>query len=306
VLAWRGIGIAIAGGTPELRAWLEAFLCPPFVRGDRADVRVEVAIGDIAGEPTGEHVECFTLDEAPLRLPIVATARGRAAYDASMGALLYDDGSVVLAGDSRHGRIFVMRVVRELASAHAASHGDLALHASAIAHGGRAYVFVGPKRAGKSTLLAYALGQGARLVANDRVIVELAALPIARGMPTIVAFRPDIFPWFPGLAERIAGAPAPLGPAQLAAALGTTTIAEAPIARIFALAPERGDDFAIAERATTLELVARGTQAARFARPEPAPLADRLAALLARVPCHRLVLGPRAYDSPALWRALIA
>src|SRR5262249_21756687 len=135
--------------------------------------------------------------------------------------------------------------------------GVLDLHAAAVAVGERAVLLVGPKQAGKTTLLVDALASGrAQLLANDRVFVELSARAArAFGMPTLGSRRTGTLRWFPdrahGLPERrgllaaeelaagAGGAPTAaarlhlsLSPGQLAGRLGAGVAAAAPIAAI--------------------------------------------------------------------------
>jgi hypothetical protein len=85
----------------------------------------------------------------------------------------------------------LMRVLRELASSHGSSRGELPIHGAAVAAGERVTLFVGEKGVGKSTLLVHALmHEGTRYVSNDRVFVRLdSGVPSAHGMPTIVSLR---------------------------------------------------------------------------------------------------------------------
>lgn len=53
--------------------------------------------------------------------------------------------------------------------------GHLALHASAVSIDGRAVAFLGPKAAGKSTLALALVRCGARLLADDTLVVRLGA-----------------------------------------------------------------------------------------------------------------------------------
>lgn len=67
----------------------------------------------------------------------------------------------------RHG--YVRALLRDL-------HGHLSVHASAVALGGRAVVFVGPSGVGKSTVAAeMCLQQGAELLADDVVLFDVGA-----------------------------------------------------------------------------------------------------------------------------------
>jgi hypothetical protein len=95
-----------------------------------------------------------------------------------------------------------------------AMRGILGLHASAIRAGGRATIFCGPSRRGKSTL-ARALGEaGNEVLGEDGVVVAMegrpAALPGARGVrvrPGAPGARADLVP-DPGPAEP---GPCPVG-----------------------------------------------------------------------------------------------
>jgi hypothetical protein len=151
-----------------------------------------------------------------------------------------------------------MRAVREIAAIGMRGEaGCLDLHAAAFAVKDRAVLLIGPKRAGKTTLLSSALGSGrARLVANDRVFVDTRRHPaLAAGMPTLVSIRPDTIERFPRLASSVPGGSAllhtgemeayaagglddakprkyALSPAQLAEQLGAGTLRCATIAAI--------------------------------------------------------------------------
>lgn len=90
-------------------------------------------------------------------------------------------------------RIALLRLVREFASDRIASEGMLLLHAAAMEHDGRGLLIVGPKRAGKTSLLIHCLHDpGSRFIANDRAVVSGDGLRQWRlgGMPTVVSIRP--------------------------------------------------------------------------------------------------------------------
>jgi hypothetical protein len=69
--------------------------------------------------------------------------------------------------------------------------GLLALHASAVAIGGRAVAFTGQSGAGKSTLAAHCLAAGARLVADDLLVLsfERDGVFAHPGMPNVKLWR---------------------------------------------------------------------------------------------------------------------
>jgi len=199
-----------SASTPTLE-WLEEFLGPWFVvrpdpaplRAPVVGVRVDAALFHdrmrAVQAPVGK-VACFTMDQGEELLALVLDETGHElAVDATWGFALgvrTNGGGArtidVLAENERPAaRLALMRVLRELASAHAASLGEIPLHAAAVAEGEAVTLFVGGKGAGKTTLLVHALTLGTtRFVSNDRVFVRLgSAPPLVRGMPSIVSLR---------------------------------------------------------------------------------------------------------------------
>lgn len=65
--------------------------------------------------------------------------------------------------------------------------GVFCLHGSAVAWGGAAVAFVGPKRHGKSTLAAVLAGRGARLLSDDVIAVTAAPCPLV--LPGVASVR---------------------------------------------------------------------------------------------------------------------
>jgi hypothetical protein len=206
-------------------------------------------------------VDAFVLDGRVVRLPARTGSDGRrAVLDRELDAVyvVAPDATrveIVAGGSIAAARVAFMRVVRELAASEARRHGALLLHAAALGLGGRAVLLVGPKRAGKTTLLLRALAiPGATFVANDRVVVGPGAMAVARGMPSIVAVRPEVLGALGAVGERVrvlgyrhdltmaearrSGATPPPGggadltPAQLCDVLGVRAAAEDPIGAI--------------------------------------------------------------------------
>jgi hypothetical protein len=102
-----------------------------------------------------------------------------------------------------------MRLVREVATVQCLRKGLIHIHGSAFAHGGSAVVIVGPRRAGKTSLLVNTLRTGkADFVTNDRLFIdrdEGRGGPCdAIGMPTIVNVRAECLEMFPELKLRFA------------------------------------------------------------------------------------------------------
>jgi hypothetical protein len=67
--------------------------------------------------------------------------------------------------------------------------GHLALHASAVSIGGRSIAFLGAKGAGKSTLALALVRRGARLVADDTLVVRMDAVALPWAAPGVQRVR---------------------------------------------------------------------------------------------------------------------
>lgn len=79
--------------------------------------------------------------------------------------------------DRERGIVDLCRVIKQLAATHFEARGRHVLHAAAVEFDTRAVLFVGPKGAGKTTLVRAALNAGARFVANDRVFLQATTAP---------------------------------------------------------------------------------------------------------------------------------
>lgn len=110
--------------------------------------------------------------------------------------------------------------------------GDLALHASGVAIGGRAFAFAGPSGRGKSTLAAALMAEGHGLITDDICRVAFAAeSAFAMPGPSRLRLWPDaaqmlgktrdmLAPGRPGHAKRVlAGAAEIAGPVPLQAVI---------------------------------------------------------------------------------------
>jgi hypothetical protein len=152
------------------------------------------------------------LDDSVVVLPLwSAKDAKRVVFDENFEIFyLVDDERVTLL--ARKNRLNVrtpfMRVVREFAMNHARRAGSFFLHASSFTVGERAVIIAGPKNAGKTTLLMYALHDpSTRYLTNDRLLVcsDEAGFRL-RGMPTILSVRERTFELLPelrsGLFER--------------------------------------------------------------------------------------------------------
>jgi hypothetical protein len=249
--------------------WLAEFLSPWFSVGAEAAYTATVTFRTTPGahkEAAGAwtrhanqaEVDCFVLDSRVVRHPAWRDLDGgwtivdheldavyRVAPDAARVEVMA--GSGVPAA-----RVALMRVVRELATAEALRNGALLLHAAALVRDGQGILLVGPKRAGKTTLLLRALAvPGTAFIANDRVVVDGTRDAVARGMPSIVSVRPEVLAPMPSVAARLralgyhhsltmaearhagsgqpSGGGADLSPAQLCDLLGVRATSAAPV-----------------------------------------------------------------------------
>jgi hypothetical protein len=342
-LRWDSFGIAVEGAAAPL-AWLREFLLPAFEAGEAAEgARVALVLDParyaaLAAPACAREVACFTLDGGFRRLPCRDGAGGsRVLHDAEervVQVVAGADVTVVAEEDHRKARTTLLRVVRELATAHALRRGMLPLHASAVEAGGRVVAFAGPRRSGKSTLLLHALlAGGARFVSNDRLHVDPRS-GRARAMPTIVALREEALARFPALAGRLRERgydrrwslaetvrgegrwPPSLAPAQLCAAAGADAAPGGPLAAVAfpAVSTEPGFDVRplapheAAERLAS-SLIGADGPAEAYAGPGPVPplpVADACAALAGRVRCLAVRLGEGAYEPPGVFEAIVA
>lgn len=200
-------------------AWLEEFLCPPFVAGDVAVPDVTVALvvdrrrhqAATSAWTAREEIDCFALDSTVLSLPV--RHESDAAFvvrDEQFGTFYRIDRAArrveVLAHRDRPAlRTPLMRIVREIAMNHARRRGELFVHAASIACNGRAALLCGVKNAGKTTLLIHALTTlGAGYLGNDRAIVTFDdSVARVRGMPSIVTVRAPTLTLLPAFRDRL-------------------------------------------------------------------------------------------------------
>lgn len=252
---------------------------------------------------------------------------------------------VVVAPSPRPSmRIALLRLVREYATHHLAAEEAVQLHAAALGHDDRGMLIVGPKRAGKTSLLIHGLGEpGSMFIANDRAIVSRDARDGWRlgGMPTVISIRPGTVELLPrpgfsaarrwsarmtlseALAATVDGPPASaaqplsLSPRQLCHALGVGRVESAPLRAIVFPRVDAGREGLHVER---LEADEAG-QRLRSHRLDPAGTVFRsdlagagasagsaavLAELPASIPAFEWVLGKRAFAEGSFRSALSA
>ena len=212
-----GAPITIRSELPGVLAWLQEMLTPGFSLREENDTALHVAIDaetdrdrEAHRGPTPEaSLPCFALDTKVIRLPGRAVGSSFVLEDEHRGTRFQlAPGSVRISPvrpDARV-RLSAMRVVREMATVGAlAVDGRIQLHAACLAWEGRCLVLAGPKRAGKTTLLArLAASTGAEIVANDRLILRDTAHGWqVTGVPTIVSVRPGTMRRLPDLFQTV-------------------------------------------------------------------------------------------------------
>lgn len=227
-LRYRDLQIAVSSDHNADLIWLHDFLGPSYQRlespAEPADcgvgLRVDPSWNDrrqawrrqAAG--TLSQVLAHVLDGTNLHLPCHLQADGALlAWDDLFDCFYHQDATGACsilqpAGPPRprRPRIVLMRAVREFVLHHELRRGALALHASGLVQGGRAVLFAGPRRAGKTTLLSACLSlvPDLRLLANDRVMVRAQGQDWrCRGMATVVSVRPGGDQLLPDLHRRL-------------------------------------------------------------------------------------------------------
>ncbi len=215
-----GAPITIRSELPGVLAWLEEILAPGFSvqEEEGTALRVEIAAEIVrdGGWPPATSLPCFALDNEVLRLPGRAVGSSFVLEDEHWGTRYEVAPGSVRISPSRPDarvRLSALRVVREMATVDAlAVGGRIQLHAACLAWEGRCLVLAGPKRAGKTTLLArLAASTGAAIVTNDRLI--LRDTPHGwqvTGVPTIVSVRPGTMRRLPDLFRTVPAMPRPV------------------------------------------------------------------------------------------------
>jgi hypothetical protein len=216
--------ITVDGALPDVK-WLTRFLYPairmvspdvadgPVVRLDTSDTS-RAAWRAAHGE--GRPRVAFVLDEGPVVMAETEMEGGTYLVDSSSGvgySLSETPHSVVVhaSASNTSGRIAFMRVVREFMHNAIVDNGGAVFHAAAAATPHGAVLILGPKGAGKTTMLARLLGlDGIHYLSNDRVAVPppmWMAPPGAHPIPTIVGVREGTRAMVPDLAAALAAVP---------------------------------------------------------------------------------------------------
>jgi len=340
-IAYDSLVIAARCADTAPLAWLGEFLgatfdpASPSAPPDHA-IALEFGAAAPAAAGLAEPLDCFSLDGEFLSLPARRGPQGSLAIRDDAQGISYDvrgrDVTILAPADGPAARLALLRVARELATAHALRLGHLHVHAAAASFAGRVVALSGPRGSGKTSLLLHLLlGGGAAYVTNDRLFVDVER-GVARGMPTIVSLREDTLARFPAFAQRLRESgyarertiaetrdPARwrpnVSPAQLCALAGVPETGAGTLGVVVfpSLAGEvstfavRALDPAEAARRLRRGLLLAAlperpaTAFAGGTRPRDSSELDRLCRdLAARVPCLELRLGPHAYEGPAV------
>lgn len=217
---WEALHFRVRSPLASHLVWLREFLTPHFSPGAGAsppiDIGLEIDPGRFKrcqGLPlAGEPVPTFALDGGvvllePRRAPPGAlrlwNEKHRVFYEVAA-----DRRSVsILAGaDAPALRPALQRAIREYVMNRAQAGGGFLLHASCILpRPGRPMVVAGPRGSGKTSLLLFAARDGARPLANDRVLVARRGRSYTvRGIPSVLNIRVGSLGFLPGLEQRIA------------------------------------------------------------------------------------------------------
>lgn len=356
-LRFPGLDLDVHGADADL-AWLEEFLVPAFerraggaahhdagsiaARHDAGRVTVVVRIDPArhrdrrARGPAGGDVVCFEMDAGALRLPLWHDDPGWRTVRGDDDILLRVSPArrrVELLAD-RPGfgvRLLLLRTVRELACRAAVADGGALLHAAAFDLDGQAILLAGPKRAGKSSVLLFALRQaGGAYIGNDRVLLRPDGRSgvLARGVPTIISLREGSLALFSGVRDQLrrrafhsfitldeardretSPPPEPtdgrfgITPAQLCALAGCAATGEAPATALL-FPTVRDDPGPLRLEALDTREATRLAAAARFGSTSQGTIPADPAALLARVPAFRCCVGPESFGLPESVTAL--
>lgn len=207
--------VAVESDDADVLRWLDEFVVPWFepcvpgaadrvIRYESSSAACETFAGDLARMPA-QKLLVFALDSDVVTLAGGADGGVALANDPDLGAhyrVTSERIDVVAEPANPRARVALMRVVREvLVNAAQDAAPRLDLHAAAVATAAGAVLLAGPKRAGKTTLLAQLVAEGAAgLIANDRVLVDVESTPpVAAGVPTLVAIRPGTLALYPRL-----------------------------------------------------------------------------------------------------------
>jgi hypothetical protein len=220
-LRYLGLRVRVESADTRDLTWLQEFVAPPFEVVDaggwnravsfEVETKQHAALMDL-GTDHGVTAPCFALDQQLVHHPVWASRSGeRIVYDQEFDVFYHVRAGalhvrVVTAEGNRAARIGLMRVVRELGMSYVWRSGGIVAHAAAVRLGDEGLAIVGPKGAGKTSLLTFLLRhRDAQYVSNDRVLLRIEnGRPLLRGLPTLVSVRSGTLAMFPALRDQLA------------------------------------------------------------------------------------------------------
>ncbi|HIB64767.1 MAG TPA: hypothetical protein EYO33_06575 [Phycisphaerales bacterium] len=352
---WGSCHFRLSGNDPTDRLWLEDFLTPWYLFSDHCRGRhIRLWHDDEAYARATTEMEvsstsprnCFSLDSQLIVKPGWTTSGRTTVFDEIRMCFyqVFDDEITLLTrAGSVAARVSLVRTLRELAWQRTCQT-MLALHSSALVFAGRAFLILGPKRAGKTTLLSYLLNSTeAEFLSNDWVMLERSDLDeiVVRGVPTVIRVREGTQEFIPQLklgldtatrfithsnderATLILPLPPPgpaeevfLNPADFSRNLRSRPLASAPLGGL--LFPVKQDDESFRTRIIPpVEAKLRieeclyglpGNRPAKTIFGEPSGNAEmgEIESWVGKIPCWEVALGTQAFASTEVALQLLA
>ena len=237
----------------------------PITQATIADVRIRTGSGPVTGlrETSPDHISSY-VDEAGRPLATVYADDTWLQFVLSTGAsyVLNRQGSEIWVDAGATSNADVSEVLLSPMLAMTLRHrGVVCLHASAVTFGQDAVLFIGTERAGKSSLAAACVLQGARLITDD--VAALAWSPATGQLGVHVG--PPYIRARPGAVDRVASQWAGnVGPAStgdwidLDARDHASSIEEGPlpISTIFVLEPSPSQELSLHGAEAVVRLLA--------------------------------------------------
>ena len=343
---WGSCHFRLSGNDPTDRLWLEDFLTPWFVFGDHCRGKhIRLWHDDEAYRRATEEMEassasprnCFSLDSQLIMKPGWTTSGRTTVFDEirmCFYQVVDDEITLLTRVGSVAARVPLVRTLRELAWQRSCQK-MMALHSSALVFAGQTFLILGPKKAGKTTLLSYLLNSTeANFLSNDWVMIERShpGEVIARGVPTVIRVREGTQELISQLklgldtssrfithsndekSTLILPSPPPgpagevfLSPAEFSRTLKSRPVASAPLGGL--LFPVKRDDGSFRTRVLShVEAMPRireclyglpGSRPATtvFGEPCKEGEAEELESWVGNVPCWEVTLSTQAFDS---------
>lgn len=249
---------------------------------------------------------------------------GGAVYLYRMGdaEVAFEPGAGMLSALAHDGRVGYLRAesadrltlreraspARTILSWWARSRGLQMVHAAAVGTAAGGVLLVGRAGSGKSTTALACLGSGLGYTADDCCLVSTGPEPWVHGPYATAKVARRRADWFPPLEAEIRSAPAVLDDeALLHLAAGHAGALRPAFPLRAVLVPEIGAAGTRLEPCPPAHALGALAPSTMFQFPgADAGTLGRLAAVVRRVPCHRLRLGPDVRGIPAVIQGLLA